>query len=186
MPPHLNIHFFRFVYSLQIRYLFLRIIPSPGTYGEHPANKLNSLGIYFESRDPDKGLAYPLKILFGKYPNLALSLWLLIQDTLISIVGRLPDPETFAQLPDRDETLLIVLVNVMRLFGGTMLPNEPRDTYPVVSAMNWDYAATTALAGMFALIFQEPLVDKRRFTTEDPERDGEPYRWFIPAGSPFC
>ena len=66
-----------------------------------------------------------------------------------------------------------------------MLPEKIGDTDPVVSTTNRDYAATAALTGMFALIFQEPLVDKRRFTAEEPERDGEPYRWFIPVGSPF-
>ena len=66
-----------------------------------------------------------------------------------------------------------------------MLPDELGDSRPVMSAMDWDYAATAALAGVLALVFQDPPVDKRRFTTEKPERDGEPYRWFIPAGSPF-
>jgi hypothetical protein len=110
----------------------------------------------------------------------------LIQDTLIAIISSLPDPETFAKFANRDETLLIVLVNVVRLFGGTMLPDELGDAYPVMSAMDRDYAATATLAGMFALIFQEPLVNVGRFASEDSERDGEPYRWFIPVGSPFC
>jgi hypothetical protein len=51
--------------------------------------------------------------------------------------------------------------------------------------MNRDYAATAALAGMFALIFKEPLVNMGSLASEDLERNGEPYRWFIPAGSPL-
>jgi hypothetical protein len=66
-----------------------------------------------------------------------------------------------------------------------VLPDEPGDTYPIVSAMNRDYAATAALAGMFALIFKEPLVNMGSLASEDLERNGEPYRWFIPAGSPL-
>jgi hypothetical protein len=53
-----------------------------------------------------------------------------------------------------------------------------------MSAMDWDYAAAAAIAGMLALVFEDPLVNMRSFPTEEPERDGEPYRWFIPAGSP--
>ena len=66
-----------------------------------------------------------------------------------------------------------------------MLPDELGDADPVVSTMDWDYAAATALASVLALIFQEPPVDIGRFAIEDPERDGEPYRWFIPVGSPL-
>ena len=66
-----------------------------------------------------------------------------------------------------------------------MLPDELGDTYPVVSAMNWDYAAAAALAGMYALIFQEPLVNVESLACKDPERDSEPYRWFIPSGRPL-
>jgi hypothetical protein len=66
-----------------------------------------------------------------------------------------------------------------------MLPDELGDTYAVVSTTNWDYAATAALAGIFALIFQEPSIDEGSPACKDPERDGEPYRWFIPAGSPL-
>ena len=65
-----------------------------------------------------------------------------------------------------------------------MLPDEPGNTYAVVYTTNWDYAATAALAGVFALIFQEPLVNVGRFASE-PERDGEQYRWFIPSGRPL-
>jgi hypothetical protein len=54
---------------------------------------------------------------------------------------------------------LIVLVNVVRFFGGAVLPDELGDTYAVVSTTNWDYAATAALASVLALIFQEPLVN---------------------------
>jgi hypothetical protein len=108
----------------------------------------------------------------------------LIQGALVTIISRWPDPEPSTQLANRDEAIQIVLVNVVRMFGGTMLPDELGDTYAVVSATNWDYAAATVLAEMFALVFEEPPVDKRRFTTEKPEGNGEPYRWFIPAGSP--
>ena len=80
---------------------------------------------------------------------------------------------------------MIVLVSVVRFLGGTMLPEELGDTNPVMSATNWDYAATATLAGMFALVVQEPSVNMERFASEEPERDGEPYRWFIPAGSPL-
>ena len=81
---------------------------------------------------------------------------------------------------------MIVLVNVVCFFGGTVLPDEPGDADPIMSAMDLDYAATTTLAGMFALVFQEPSIDVGSLASEHPERDGEPYRWFIPAGSPFC
>ena len=65
-----------------------------------------------------------------------------------------------------------------------MLPNELWDTDPVVSAMNWDYAATAALAGMFALILKNPSIDVGSLACKDSERDGEPYRWFIRSGKP--
>jgi hypothetical protein len=103
---------------------------------------------------------------------------------LISIVGRLPNTETPAKLTNRDESLLIVLVNVVGFFGGTVLPDELGDTNPVVSATDWDYAATAALADMLALVFEDPLVSMQRFPTEEPERDGKPCRWFIPSGRP--
>jgi len=65
-----------------------------------------------------------------------------------------------------------------------VLPDELRDTHAVVSTMNWDYAATAALAGMFALIFKEPLVNVGSPACKDQERDGEQYRWFITSGRP--
>jgi hypothetical protein len=80
---------------------------------------------------------------------------------------------------------LIILVNVVRFFGGTVLPDELGDTYPVVSATNWDYTAAAALAGMFALIFQDPSVDEGSLASDEQERDGEPCRWFIPSGRPL-
>lgn len=40
------------------------------------------------------------------------------------------------------------------------------------------------MASMFALVFQEPLVNVGSLACKKLERDGEPYRWFIPAGSP--
>lgn len=131
----------------------------------------------------DQGPANPLKILLGKHSYLAFSLCGQVKHTLITIIRRLPNSKALTQLADRDETLLIVLINVVRFFGGTVLPDEPGDTDAVVSSMNWDYAAAATLAEMFALIFQEPSIDMGRFTSE-LERDGEPYRWFIPAGSP--
>jgi hypothetical protein len=143
-----------------------------------------SVPFHFQPWNPDQGLAYQPKILFGKNSYLTFALCRLIQDSLIAIVGRWPNIETPTKLANRDQALLIVLVNVVRLFRGTVLPDELGDAYPIMSAMDWDYAATAALAGIFALVFQEPSVNKRRFTTEKPERDGEPYRWFIPAGSP--
>jgi hypothetical protein len=66
-----------------------------------------------------------------------------------------------------------------------MLPDELGNTYTVAYTTNWDYAATAALAGVFALIFQEPLVNVRSLACKDPETDGEPYRWFIPSGRPL-
>jgi hypothetical protein len=66
-----------------------------------------------------------------------------------------------------------------------MLPDELWDADPVVSAKNWDYMAATALAEMFALVFQEPLVNVGSLARKKLERDGEPYRWFIPVGSPL-
>src|SRR5271157_1220695 len=128
---------------------------------------------YFQPWNPDQGLAYPLKILFSKNSNFTFALCRLIQGTLVTIVGRLTDSKPFAQFPNRDKTLLIVLVNVVRFFCGSMFPDEPGDADPVVSATNWDYAATAALAGMFTLVFQEPSVNMERFASE-PERDGEP------------
>jgi len=59
-------------------------------------------------------------------------------------------------------------------------------SYAVVYTTNWDYAATATSADMFALIFQEPSIDVGSLASEDPERDGETYRWFILPGSPFC
>jgi hypothetical protein len=70
-------------------------------------------------------------------------------------------------------------MNVVGFFSGTVLPNELGDTYQVVSAMNWDYATTAALAEMFALIFQDPPVDMGRFTTEELKGNTKSYRWFI-------
>ena len=80
---------------------------------------------------------------------------------------------------------MIVLINVVRLFGRTALPYELGDAYAVVSSTNWDYAATAAVAGMLALIFQEPLVNEGSLVCEELERNGEPCRWVIPAGSPL-
>jgi hypothetical protein len=40
-----------------------------------------------------------------------------------------------------------------------MLPDKLGDTYAVVYTTNGDYAAATALAEMFALVFEEPLVN---------------------------
>ncbi len=48
----------------------------------------------------------------------------------------MPDPETFAKLANRDEALLIVLVNVVGLLGGTLLPDELGNPNPVVSAVD--------------------------------------------------
>lgn len=87
---------------------------------------------HFKSWNPDQGLAYPLKTLFGKYPYLALLLCGRVKDALITIVSRLPDPEAFAKLANRDEAPLIILVDVVCFLGGTMLPNELGDTYAVI------------------------------------------------------
>jgi hypothetical protein len=108
---------------------------------------------YFEPWNPDQGFAYPLKILFRKNPYLAFSLWGPIKHTLVTIVSSLPNPEALAKLANFDEALLIVLKNVVRFFGGTVLPDEFGDTYPVVPTTNWDDATTAALACMLALIF---------------------------------
>jgi hypothetical protein len=143
-----------------------------------------SVPFHFQPWNPDQGLAYQPKILFGKNSYLTFALCRLIQDSLIAIVGRWPNIETPTKLANRDEPMLIVLVNVVCFFGGTVLPYEFWDALPVVSAMNRDYTATAALTGMLALIFQEPPVDVGSLACKDPERDGEPYRWFIPVGSP--
>jgi hypothetical protein len=66
-----------------------------------------------------------------------------------------------------------------------MLPDELWNTYAVVYTTNWDYAATAALASILALIFEEPLVNVGSLACKKLERDGEPYRWFIPVGSPL-
>jgi hypothetical protein len=79
---------------------------------------------------------------------------------------------------------LIILVNVVRLLCRTVLPDELGDTDAVVSTTNRDYAATAALAGMFALIFKNPPIDMGSLACKDSERDGEPYRWFIRSGKP--
>jgi hypothetical protein len=89
------------------------------------------------------------------------------------------------KLANCDESLLIVLVNVVRLFGSPMLPDELGDAYPVMSAIDLDYAAAAALAGMLPLIFQEPPVNLGSLACEELERNDEPYRWFIPVGSPL-
>ncbi len=73
----------------------------------------------------------------------------------------------------------------MCLLGGTVFPDELGNTYAVVSTMNRDYAATAALAGILALGFEDPFIDVGSLACEHPERDGEQYRWFIPAGSPL-
>jgi hypothetical protein len=90
-----------------------------------------------------------------------------IKHALIPIVSRLPNAKAPTQLANRDETLLIVLMNVVSFLSGTVLPDELGDAYAVVSTMNWDYAATAALAGMFALIFQEPLVNMGSLACEE-------------------
>ena len=41
-----------------------------------------------------------LKILFSKYAYLTFALCRLIQDALVTIVGRLPNAEPFTQFPD--------------------------------------------------------------------------------------
>ena len=135
---------------------------------------------HFRSWNPDQHPTDPLKILFGKKPYFAFSLRSPIKPTLIPIVRRLPDLETPAKFAHGDEALLIVLMNVVRLFGGMVLPDEVGNTYTVVYTTIWDYTATAALADMFAMIFQEPLVNVESLACKDPERDGEPYRWFIP------
>jgi hypothetical protein len=66
-----------------------------------------------------------------------------------------------------------------------MLPDELGDADPVVPAMDRDYADTAALASMFILVFEDPFVNMGSLACEHPERDGEPYRWFIPVGSPL-
>jgi hypothetical protein len=91
--------------------------------------------------NPKQGPSDFQKVPFSKNSNFTFALCQLIQDTLISIVGRWPNIETPTKLAYRDETLLIVLVNVVRLFGGTVLPEKLGDTYAVVSTTNWDYAA---------------------------------------------
>lgn len=74
-------------------------------------------------------------------------------------LGYLANPETSAKLAYHDEVLLIMRVNVVGLFGCTVLPDKLGDNYAVVSTTNWNYAATAALEEMFALIFQEPAID---------------------------
>lgn len=41
-----------------------------------------------------------------------------------------------------------------RFFGGTVFPDEPGNTYALVSTMNWNCAAAATLAGIFALVTQ--------------------------------
>jgi hypothetical protein len=76
-------------------------------------------------------------------------------------------------------------MNVVHLFGGAVLPDEFRDADPIMSAKDRDYAATAALAGMFTLVFENPSIDMDSLACKDPEMNGEPYRWFIPAGRPL-
>jgi hypothetical protein len=106
-----------------------------------------------------------------------------VKDTLVTIVSRLSNTEPSAKLAYRDEALFIVLINVVCFLSGPVLPDELGNTYAVVYTTNWDYAATATPADMFALVVQEPFVDVGSLASEDPERDGEQYRWFIPAGS---